>query len=74
VRSFHVANVTAKTLGDIMAKNVAKATAIMTDESAVYPKLAEAFAGHGTVTTLPTSMRARPASSTSTRQRTISRS
>jgi transposase-like protein len=49
VRSFHVANVTSKTLGDIMAKNVAKATAIMTDESVIYPKLAEAFASHGTV-------------------------
>jgi transposase-like protein len=49
VRSFHVANVTAKTLGPIMEKNVAKATAIMTDESVVYPKLAEAFASHSTV-------------------------
>jgi transposase-like protein len=49
VRSFHVANVTSKTLGEIMEKNVAKATAIMTDESVVYPKLAEAFASHGTV-------------------------
>ena len=46
VRSFHVANVTSKTLGEIMEKNVAKATAIMTDESVVYPKLAEAFASH----------------------------
>jgi transposase-like protein len=49
VRSFHVANVTAKTLNPIMEKNVAKATAIMTDESVVYPKLVEAFASHGTV-------------------------
>jgi transposase-like protein len=48
-RSFHVANVTSKTLGPIMQKNVAKATAVMTDESIVYPKLAEAFASHGTV-------------------------
>jgi hypothetical protein len=48
-RSFHVANVTTKTLGPIMEKNVAKATAVMTDESVVYPKLAEAFASHGTV-------------------------
>jgi transposase-like protein len=49
VRSFHVANVTAKTLGPILEKNVAKATAVMTDEALVYPKLAEAFASHGTV-------------------------
>ncbi len=49
VRSFHVANVTAKTLGPIMERNVAKATAVMTDESVVYPKLAEAFASHRTV-------------------------
>jgi transposase-like protein len=49
VRSFHIANVTAKTLGPIMEKNVAKATAVMSDESVVYPKLAEAFASHGTV-------------------------
>lgn len=49
VRSFHVANVTAKTLGPIMEHNVAKATAIMTDESVVYPKLADAFASHSTV-------------------------
>ena len=32
-----------------MGKNVAKATAVMTDESVVYPKLAEIFASHGTV-------------------------
>jgi transposase-like protein len=49
VRSFHVANVTAKTLGPILEQNVAKATAVMTDESVVYPKLAAAFASHGTV-------------------------
>jgi transposase-like protein len=48
-RSFHVANVTSKTLGPIMEKNVTKATAVMTDESVVYPRLAEAFASHGTV-------------------------
>lgn len=37
VRSFHVANVTAKTLAPIIAKNAGQATAIMTDEATVLP-------------------------------------
>jgi transposase-like protein len=49
VRSFHIANVTAKTVKPIIAKNVEKATAIMTDESPVYPKIMEGFANHGAV-------------------------
>ena len=38
-RSFHVANVTAKTLRPILAKHVDKASALMTDESKVYPSI-----------------------------------
>lgn len=49
VRSFHVANVTAKTLRPILAKHIDQRTALMTDESPVYPKIADAFASHGTV-------------------------
>jgi transposase-like protein len=49
VRSFHVANVTATTLRPIIVTNVNRASHIMTDESAVYPKIGEEFAGHGAV-------------------------
>jgi transposase-like protein len=49
VRSFHVANVDQDTLRPISEKNIAEASAIMSDESPIYPKLAEAFASHGTV-------------------------
>lgn len=49
VRSFHVANVTAKTLMPIIAKNVELASMLMTDESVVYPSIGKKFANHGTV-------------------------
>ena len=49
VRSFHVPNVTSAILGEVIHANVDKATYLMTDESPVYPKIGEAFAGHGTV-------------------------
>jgi transposase-like protein len=49
VRSFHVANVTAKTLRPIIVTHVNRASYVMTDESAVYPAVGEEFAGHGTV-------------------------
>lgn len=49
VRSFHVANVDQETLRPIIEKNVALATAIMSDESPIYPKVVDAFASHGTV-------------------------
>lgn len=49
VRSFHVANVTAKTIKPIIAKNVHAASAMMTDEAPVYPKIAKDFASHSTV-------------------------
>ncbi len=48
-RSFYVANVTAKTLRPIIVTNVNKATAIMTDESRVYPGTGKEFASHTTV-------------------------
>ncbi len=49
VRSFHVANITAKTVKPIIAKNVELASMLMTDESLIYPKIAAKFANHGTV-------------------------
>jgi transposase-like protein len=49
VRSFHVANVTAKTVKPIIAKNVELASMLMTDESVIYPKIGAKFANHGTV-------------------------
>jgi len=48
-RSFHVANVTAKTLRPIMVKHASRKSHLMTDESLVYPKIGDEFAGHSTV-------------------------
>jgi transposase-like protein len=49
VRSFHVANVTSRTLKPILKEQIDAATHIMTDESAVYPSATREFAGHSTV-------------------------
>lgn len=49
VRTFHLAQVSAQTLGPIMTANIQKASAVMTDESPIYPKIAEGFSMHGTV-------------------------
>jgi transposase-like protein len=49
VRSFHVPNVTAQILRPIIVSHVNKASAVMTDESPVYPNIAATFASHGTV-------------------------
>lgn len=49
VRSFHVANVDAKTLRLILVKHASRKSYLMTDESKVYPKIGDEFAGHGTV-------------------------
>ena len=49
VRSFHMAQVSSKTLAPIIAANVNKASSLMTDESTLYPKLGEGFSYHGTV-------------------------
>lgn len=49
VRSFHVANVTAKSLGPVLNAHVDQATYLMTDEAPQYGKIAKRFSGHGTV-------------------------
>jgi transposase-like protein len=49
VRSFHMPSVSSKTLGPIISANVQKASAIMTDESPIYPKIGRGFSMHGTV-------------------------
>lgn len=49
IRSFHVPNVTAKALKPIIAKNVAKASVLMTDEATVYSGIGKGFAAHHTV-------------------------
>lgn len=48
VRSFHVANVTAKTLRPVIKQHVAQSAYVMTDESPVYPATVAGRA-HGTV-------------------------
>ncbi|MGA9665223.1 MAG: IS1595 family transposase [Gallionella sp.] len=45
-RSFHVANVTAKTVTPILRKQVAKNARLMTDETRVYNKVGKEFASH----------------------------
>ena len=49
VRSFHVTNVNSKTLRPILVKNASRKSYLMTDDSMVYPKVGNEFAGHGTV-------------------------
>jgi transposase-like protein len=49
VRSFHVANVNAKTLRPIIVKHASRQSMLMTDESPVYPGIGKEFASHGTV-------------------------
>ena len=48
-RSFHVANVSSKTLRPLIVKTASRKSYLMTDESVVYPKVGKEFAGHGTV-------------------------
>jgi len=48
-RSFHVANVNAKTLRPILVKNASRKSYLMTDEHTVYPSVGREYAGHGTV-------------------------
>ena len=47
--SFHVANVTAKTIRPIIVTNASRASALMTDEAPVYGKIGAEFANHHTV-------------------------
>jgi transposase-like protein len=49
VRSFHVANVNAKTIRPLIVTNVARATHLMTDESHVYTRVGREFNGHSVV-------------------------
>jgi transposase-like protein len=48
-RSFHVANVNAKTLRPLIVTNVVRSSALMTDESPVYTGVGREFAYHGKV-------------------------
>ena len=47
--SFHVANVTAATVRPIIVTNANRASALMSDESPIYPKVGDEFANHHTV-------------------------
>lgn len=49
VRSFHMPQVTAKTLKPILKAHINKRSYVMTDESRVYPAATGSFAGHGHV-------------------------
>ena len=48
-RSFHVANVNAKTLRPLVVTNIDRRSHLMTDESMVYTRAGREFAGHSTV-------------------------
>lgn len=48
-RSFHVPNVTAKTVRPIMEKHISEHAALMTDEAAIYKNIGKAFASHDSV-------------------------
>jgi transposase-like protein len=48
-RSFHVANVKAKTLRETIVKAVSRKSYLMTDELASYEKVGKEFSGYGTV-------------------------
>ena len=49
VRSFHVANVNAKTLRPLIVTNVVRSAHLMTDESPVYIGVGREFSGHSSV-------------------------
>jgi transposase-like protein len=49
VRSFHVANVTAKQLRGLIVTNVDRASHLMTDEAPVYTRVGREFNGHSVV-------------------------
>ena len=46
-RSFHVANVTAKDVRALVMTNIDRASALLTDESAIYTRMGREFAYHG---------------------------
>lgn len=49
VRSFHVTDVTGKTLKPILRTQIERSSMLMTDEAAVYEKVGREFTNHGTV-------------------------
>jgi transposase-like protein len=49
VRSFHVANVTAKTLRTVIVTSVSRESHLMTDSARMYPKLGREFSAHSMV-------------------------
>lgn len=49
VRSFHVANVTAKTIRTVIVKNVDRASHLMTDSARMYPGVGREFTAHSAV-------------------------
>lgn len=49
VRSFHVQDVTARSLKPIIVSHINKASYIMTDDAPVYTAIGREFSGHGTV-------------------------
>ncbi len=49
IRSFHVANVTAKTLRPVLTEQIDRASYLMTDEAGAYVEVGREFGGHGTV-------------------------
>jgi transposase-like protein len=49
VRSFHLPDVTAKNLGPVLHAQIDRQSYLMTDDAPVYVKIADVFAGHGTV-------------------------
>lgn len=49
VRTFHVRDVSGKTLKPIVNQNVGSASALMTDEASVYKRIGKRFASHGSV-------------------------
>ncbi|MDP3660787.1 IS1595 family transposase [Phenylobacterium sp.] len=48
-RSFHVANVTAKTLRPVIVKNASRKSHLMTDGARMYPRVGREFAAHSAV-------------------------
>jgi hypothetical protein len=53
VKSFHVANVSAKTVRPLIVTNANRASMLMSDESVVYPTLGKEFDNHGAVNHSP---------------------
>jgi transposase-like protein len=48
-RSFHVANVTGKSVRAVLDKHASKESTLMTDDSTIYPKIGKEFANHHSV-------------------------